>query len=310
MIYLRVSTLKQVGRDTDPDGYSLPAQREACERKAASLDAEVVEVFVDRGESAKTADRPEFQRMLSFVRAQGDIDYVILDKVDRFARNRRDDANIMFELKSSGTTLVSVKENIDETPAGQLLHAIMAGIAEFYSKNLATESMKGMAQKAKMGGTPGKAPVGYLNTRQRIEGREVAIVILDPDRAPHIQWAFEMYATGEWTIRSLTDELERRGLTAVPSRSRVPKPLSPSIVARTLSHRYYLGKVIFKGQEYEGRHQPLVSEDLFTRVQEVLRAHDQSSEKQRIYNHYLKGSVFCAACGSRLCITNAKGQYM
>ncbi len=98
VIYLRVSTLKQVGRDTDPDGYSLPAQREACERKAESLDAEVVAVFVDRGESAKTADRPEFQRMLNFVRTQGDIDYVILDKVDRFARNRRDDANTLFEL--------------------------------------------------------------------------------------------------------------------------------------------------------------------------------------------------------------------
>ncbi|WP_462189334.1 recombinase family protein, partial [Frankia sp. CcWB2] len=79
MICLRVSTLKQVGRDDDPDGYSLPAQREACERKAASLDAEVVAVFVDRGESAKTADRKEFQKMIAFVKQQGDIDYVILD---------------------------------------------------------------------------------------------------------------------------------------------------------------------------------------------------------------------------------------
>ncbi|WP_374215827.1 recombinase family protein [Frankia sp. AiPs1] len=310
VIYLRVSTLKQANRDSDPDGYSLPAQREACIRKAESLGAEVAEIFMDRGESAKTADRPEFQRMLRFVRTEGDIDYVILDKVDRFARNRRDDANTLFELHSAGAQLVSVKENIDETPAGQLLHAIMAGIAEFYSKNLATESTKGMTQKAKMGGTPGKAPVGYLNTRQRIDGREVAIVILDPDRAPLIQWAFEMYATGEWTIRSLTDALEAKGLTAVPQRSNFPKPLSPSIVARTLSHRYYIGKVIFKGEEYEGRHQPLISEELFARVQEVLRAHDQSGEKQRIHHHYLKGSVFCAACGSRLCITNAKGKYM
>src|SRR5947207_8662049 len=90
VIYLRVSTAKQANKDDDPDGYSLPAQREACERKAEALDAEVVAVFVDRGESAKTADRREFQKMLAFVQKQGDIDYVILDEVDRFARNRRD----------------------------------------------------------------------------------------------------------------------------------------------------------------------------------------------------------------------------
>jgi len=68
VIYLRVSTAKQVGKDDDPDGYSLPAQEEACRRKAETLDAEVVEVFVDRGESAKTADRRAFQRMLAFVK--------------------------------------------------------------------------------------------------------------------------------------------------------------------------------------------------------------------------------------------------
>src|SRR5205814_1142995 len=197
VIYLRVSTAKQANKDDDPDGYSLPAQEEACRRKADTLDAEVAAVFVDKGESAKTADRREFQRMLRFVKEQGNIDYVILDKVDRFARNRRDDANLMFELKMAGAQLVSVKENIDETPAGQLLHAIMAGIAEFYSRNLASEAIKGMTQKAKVGGTPGRAPIGYLNTRRRIDGREVRTVVVDPERAPLVQWAFEAYSTGE-----------------------------------------------------------------------------------------------------------------
>jgi site-specific DNA recombinase len=310
VIYLRVSTTKQASKDDDPDGYSLPAQEEACRRKAEQLDAEVVEVFTDRGESAKTADRREFQRMLAFVKEQGDINYVILDKVDRFARNRRDDANTLFELQSVGTQLVSVKENIDETPAGQLLHAIMAGIAEFYSRNLGTEALKGMTQKAKVGGTPGRAYVGYLNTRRRNdEGREVRVVVVDPDRAPLVQWAFEAYATGEWTVRTLTDALAAKGLKALPHGKRPPGPLAASSVARMLSNRYYLGKVIFKGVEYDGKHQPLVPESLFERVQEVLKAHDRAGERNRTHRHYLKGSVFCAGCGSRLCITQAKGKY-
>src|SRR4029453_1240915 len=143
VIYLRVSTAKQADKNADSEGYSLPAQREACLRKAEALGAEVVEEYLDRGESAKTTDRPEFQRMLARIRLARDVDYVILDKIDRFARNRRDDANTMFELKSYGAQLVSVKENIDETPAGQLLHAIMAGIAEFYSRKPRHRSSQG-----------------------------------------------------------------------------------------------------------------------------------------------------------------------
>jgi site-specific DNA recombinase len=310
-LYLRVSTLKQAAKDDDPEGYSVPAQREAGYRKAEALDAEVVAVAIDKGESAKTADRREFQRLLNRIRTQRDIDYLIVDKVDRFARNRRDDANLLFELRSAGCQLVSVKENIDETPAGQLLHAIMAGIAEFYSKNLAVEALKGMTQKAKVGGTPGRAPIGYLNVGRRNEdGREIRVVVIDPERAPLVVWAFEAYATGEWTIRTLTEALADKGLHTLRRGGKVPGPLQPSHVAALLSNRYYLGYVTFQGTEYQGRHQPLIPQSLFDRVHEVLRSHDAAGEKQRIHHHYLKGSIYCAHCGSRLCLTNAKGSYL
>jgi site-specific DNA recombinase len=308
VIYLRVSTAKQADKDTDAEGYSLPAQREACLRKAEALGAEVVEEYLDRGESAKTTDRPEFQRMLARIRLARDVDYVILDKIDRFARNRRDDANTMFELKSYGAQLVSVKENIDETPAGQLLHAIMAGIAEFYSRNLATEALKGMTQKAKTGGTPGKAPIGYLNTRQRIDGREIRVVAVDPDRAPTIQWAFEAYATGEHTIRTLAEALATRGVASDRGAKR-GRPLANSYVAKLLSNRYYLGYVTFKGTEYKGKHQPLITQAVFDQVQQVLDAHDTSGEKQRVHHHYLKGTIYCGQCQRRLSFTLARGRY-
>jgi len=81
-LYLRVSTLKQAAKDDDPEGYSVPAQKEAGYRKAESLGAEVVAVAIDKGESAKTAGRREFQRLLSRIRTQHDIDYLIVDKVD------------------------------------------------------------------------------------------------------------------------------------------------------------------------------------------------------------------------------------
>lgn len=122
--------------------------------------------------------------------------------------------------------------------------------------------------------------------------------------------AHRPYANGEWTIRTLTEALEEKGLRALPHGQKIPGPLAASHVARILRNRYYLGKVSFKGQEYDGRHQPLIPESLFERVQEVLDMHNRAGEKRRVHNHYLKGSVFCAHCGSRLCLTQAKGQYL
>ena len=106
------------------EGYSIPAQRAACSRKAESLQAVIEEEFVDRGESAKTANRPELMRMLRYL-DQHSVDYVIVHKVDRLARNRADDVAITIAIRKSGATLVSCSENIDETPSGLLLHGIM-----------------------------------------------------------------------------------------------------------------------------------------------------------------------------------------
>src|SRR5271168_4274603 len=86
VIYLRVSSREQAEKGGEAEGYSIPAQREACRRKAKALDAAVIEEFVERGESAKTADRPELQRLLEFVTEQP-VKYVIVHKVDRLARN-------------------------------------------------------------------------------------------------------------------------------------------------------------------------------------------------------------------------------
>src|ERR1700742_3774914 len=85
-LYLRVSTKEQAEKGGEAEGFSIPAQREACKRKASGLRAAVVQEFVERGESAKTVDRPELQRMLDFVREKP-VKYVIVHKVDRLARN-------------------------------------------------------------------------------------------------------------------------------------------------------------------------------------------------------------------------------
>lgn len=307
--YARVSTKEQAERDGDPEGYSLPAQLEANRRKAESLNALVVEEFVERGESAKSADtRPVLQRMLAYIK-EHHVDYVIVHKVDRLARNRLDDAQIHVLIQNAGAQLVSATESIDETPSGMLLHGIMSSIAEFYSRNLANEVVKGMEQKAKVGGTPGKAPLGYCNVRViNEEGREVRTVVLDPDRAELITWAFKAYSTGNWTLKQLVAELERRGLTTRATPRSPARPIKYNSLHKILTTPYYKGEVTYRGVRYPGRHIPLIDEVTWARVQDVLTSH-ANGEKQREHPHYLKSSVFCGKCGSRLIVTTPKNRH-
>jgi len=244
--YLRVSTKEQAERGGTEEGFSIPAQREANLRKAETIGATVIEEFVDAGESARKADRPELMRMIRYVKAH-QVNYCIVHKVDRLARNRADDVTIHLALHEAGVMLVSATENIDETPSGMLLHGIMSTIAEFYSRNLATEVIKGMTQKATTGGTVGKAPIGYLNIRTQDElGRQARTVDLDADRAPLVEWAFKAYASGQWTVSQLHEELTARGLTSVPTPTRPAKPLAVSSVHRMLTNPYYKGDVTYQ----------------------------------------------------------------
>ncbi len=307
--YLRVSTKEQAERDGDPEGYSIPAQREANRRKADSLGAVIAMEFIDRGESARSAARPQLQAMLVYLLEHPEIKYVIVHKVDRLARNRMDDVEINLALQKAGVTLVSATENIDEAPSGMLLHGIMSSIAEFYSRNLSTEVVKGMSQKAKTGGTPGKPPLGYRNVGViNSEGREVRTIDLDPERAELIRWAFRAYATGEWSLTALTEELSLRGLTNLPTPKFPLRPIRANHLYSILTHSYYKGEVVWRGAHYPGRHPKLVDEATWRLVQDVLTARGPG-EKQREHRHYLKSSVFCGSCGSRLIITNAKNRH-
>src|SRR5680860_148395 len=120
VLYLRVSTSRQATRNGEAEGYSIPAQRSACERKVSDLGAEVVREFVDAGASARSADRDGLQALLAYV-AEGGVDYVVVHKLDRLARDRADDVMILAKIQTAGATLVSVSEQIDETPAGMLM---------------------------------------------------------------------------------------------------------------------------------------------------------------------------------------------
>lgn len=204
VLYLQVSTTEQARKEGTAEGFSIPAQRDAASKTAHRMGAFVVKEFVDSGRSGTSVNRPGLQRMLEYVE-ENPVDYVIVHKLDRLARNRADDSGINTRIRQSGVTLVSCSESIDPTPGGQLMHGIMASIAEFYSQNLALEVSKGIIQKLRDGGTPSRAPIGYKNIRAVADdGREYRTVKVDEAKAAMVRWAFHTYAAGDTTLSKIT----------------------------------------------------------------------------------------------------------
>ena len=192
-----------------------------------------------------------------------------------------------------------------------LVHGIMSSVAEFYSRNLATEVTKGLTQKLAQGGTPMRAPVGYLNVRKTAaQGREVRTVDVDPERAPLITWAFEQYATGDVSVAELLRDLTARGLTMVPSLKRPSKPLGKATFYSLLTNPYYAGVIRYKGALHPGAHEPIVEPALFDKVQSLLKARNAAQTRHVRHAHHLKGLLHCGTCGSRMLLdfaTNPRG---
>lgn len=303
--YIRVSTHDQAERGGYQEGLSIPAQREAIHHEAQDLGALVAKEFVERGRTGTNTNRPALQKMLTYIQETPGIDFVIVHKIDRLARTLVGDVDIGKILSAAGVQLVSTTENIDESPSGRLIHGVMSVIAEFYSRNLSTEVLKGMRQKARHGGTLGRAPLGYLNRRAIDEhGREVRDVILDPLRAPLVREAFRLYATGAWTLSQLASHLTSRGLTSRATTHQSSRPMTAARLRAIFTNPYYKGLIRFEGAGYQGTHPPLVSTATWALVQTILTSR-RNGERIRKHPHFLISSLYCGRCGARMHVHHA-----
>src|SRR3569833_2166223 len=310
VLYLRVSSPGQVNTDYDPEGISLPAQRKAGQQRAAEHGAEIVEEYIEPGRSATTVEaRPKFQQMKARIKAERDVDYVIVYARSRMHRNTIDAAITKRDLRAAGAVLVSVTDYTEDTPIGDLVGTVLDAVNEYQSRASGADIAYKMGQKVINGGSVGRAPIGYLNVRENFEGREVRTVAVDPVRGPLIRMAFELYATGTYGFHDLIKALTDAGLRTKPNK-RYPAgtPISLHTIGKLLRDRYYLGYVNRKGVEYKGRHEPLVDQPLFDRVQENLDGERGGGTRNRKYNHYLKGTVWCRRCKRRLMIMRGKNR--
>lgn len=220
---------------------------------------------------------------------------VVIHKIDRSARNLRDWAAIG-ELIDRGIAVHFAGESVDlRTRGGRLSADILAVVSADYVRNLREEIRKGIEGRLKQGIYPFGAPIGYLN-----RGKGGKVKEIDPVRGPLVCLAFELYATGNYTLHTLREELDRRGLKNVKGGR-----LSITGVSTILNNPFYVGVIRFqRTKTYLGKHEPLISHALFGRVQQVLRG----LTNVRIHRHdYLyRRRLACLTCRRSLIASTHK----
>jgi site-specific DNA recombinase len=302
VIYVRVSTDEQANGP-----LNLLNQEKRCCDYCKQHGLEVVRVFVDPGESARSTDRPAFQEMLTFCKAnRHKIACIVVQDLSRFARNLQDQMQTLYELNAVNIVLRSVYEsNMDESPEGKMQAGIFGTFNEYFSNSL-SKRMKDRTRQAVLAGRfPWKAPIGYLNTGRK----DGANIEPDPKRAPLIRRAFELMSSGihkkSEVLKTIADEglLTNRG-----------KPLSPQTFQQVLRNPLYAGWVTLPSDPdftpVRGLHQSIVTQEQFDCVQAILSGRKPNAAPKRKFNPEvpLKCLVRCAACGEPLTGGLAKGR--
>ena len=287
--YIRVSTTKQ-----GQLGVSLQEQRDAIVRYASSRGMTLSDWFEEQETAAKRG-RPTFSKMLKKLQ-DGEASGVIIHKIDRSARNLKDWADLG-EMIDAGVEVHFSNESLDLSSRGGRLSAdIQAVVAADYIRNLREETKKGLYGRLKQGLYPWQAPLGYLD-----QGKGKA-KIPDPEKAPLVRRAFELYATTSYDLKKLRKELNLLGL-----RNHRGGKLSINGVSKILRNPFYIGmiKVGSSGQVFNGIHQPLISVALFDRVQAILDGKLNSRSKK--HDFLFRRFLTCKHCGRSLIGEMQKG---
>jgi site-specific DNA recombinase len=323
--YLRVSSEGQVQTGYSVDGLSISAQKGRVQETGAHHDAEVVRFFVDPGKSAfkDLHKRKDFLEMLAELKRCNEseetrIDFVIVYALDRWARNVQDHFHTRELVREAGAQLLSSTEPMlgEDTPEAFYFEGMQAVNAEYESRKTSRRVRGGILQKAKEGGTHGPAKLGYVNSTELLtDGRKVACVSFDAERQPYMTAAFKLFAGGNYSISSLANDLYTMGLRSRPTR-RHPNStgkVQGSTLHRVLRDRYYAGWIVYKAgtpdeQIFKARHEPLIDQETFDQVQELLDLARVSGERTQKHQHYLKGTIYCGECGGRLVYAPSRGK--
>ena len=265
---------------------SIEGQLRECKVFAERKGYTLVGTYIDRAMSAKTDNRPEFQRMIK-ESAKELFDVVIVWKLDRFARNRYDSAHYKATLRRNGVKVVSATEVISEGAEGIILESVLEGYAEYYSAELSEKVIRGMTENAlKCQYNGGYIPMGYkVDEHKHYQ--------IDELTAPFVKEAFLMYVNGQH-IKKIVEYLNENGV-----RSSRNKPVTKTTVATILQNRKYIGEYHYRDVLIPDGIPAIISKELFALAQQRMEQNKYAPSASRSEIKYLlTGKLMCGDCGS------------
>ncbi|MEB5793726.1 cassette chromosome recombinase CcrB [Staphylococcus hominis] len=297
--YIRVSTEKQVM------GYSIEGQITQIEQYCHFNGYELVDIYADRGISGKSMNRPELQRMLNDAK-NGKLDCVMVYKTNRLARNTSDLLTIVEELHRQNVEFFSLSERMEvKNSTGKLMLQILASFSEFERNTILENIYTGQRQRALEGYYQGNLPLGYNNIPDNKKE-----LMINQHEANIVKYIFESYAKGHG-YRKIANALNHKGYV-----TKKGNPFSISAVTYILSNPFYIGKIQFaKYKDWndkrrkglndkpviaEGKHTPIISQDLWDKVQARKK---QVSKKPQVHGkgtNLLTGIIACPQCSASM----------
>jgi len=278
VIYARYSSDNQ--REESIDG-----QLRECQAFAEKNDITVLGSYIDRALSAKTDDRPDFQRMIKDSE-KGLFDVIIVWKLDRFARNRYDSAHYKHSLAKSGVKVVSATEPIANDATGILLESLLEGMAEYYSVELAEKIGRGMTENV----LKGKSNGGIVTFGYQLDDERYFQV--NPLTAPIVLEIYQMYADGK-TMKEIRESLNARGICNGRG-----KPFTTQGIEKILGNRRYIGEYNLRDIVNPDAIPPIVPRALFDDVQAKRAKNVKASARYTAVDdrYLLTTKLYCGTC--------------
>ena len=263
---------------------SIEGQLRECKAFAEKNDIQIVGTYIDRAFSARTDNRPDFQKMIKDS-ASKKFEFIIVWKLDRFARDRYDSAHYKAALRKNGVKVISATEKISEGSEGILMEAVLEGMAEYYSAELSEKVIRGLtenAYKCKFNG--GTLPLGYtIDSEHHFQ--------IDPLVAPTVLEAFKRYAEGA-SMTEIAQEMNAKGL-----RSAFGGKIGVDMVARMLKNRRYIGEFNYRNIIHPHGIPAIIPDELFDRVQRRMVSNKKAPAKHKAEDEYLLTTKLrCGKC--------------
>ena len=303
---MKAIILSRVSSKDQEDGQSIPAQTSRLTEYVNKKQLELWKVF-EITESSTKDSRKKFEAVLEVIRQSKEPIALVVETVDRLQRSFKESV-VLDDLRKEGKIEIHfVRENLFLTTSAnssQLLQWDMAVMfARSYVLQLSDNVKRSIEQKLKKGECIGKAPIGYLNTRDN-DGKST--VEVDPETAPFVIKTFELYATGNFSLITLTKRMRGEGFKG----SRNGNPIAMSKLANILKTPFYYGVQEVKGVQYPHHYDPLITMNLFLKCQKVSDSWNKKPFQYAAKPFIFRGIMSCANCGCTITPEMSKGKYI